>query len=234
MFKRRDTKLLVENWRNFINESEENQSNIRKDEFIKLGLLQKRIIDGKNILELVPFRKFVKKVEKENIMAAAKSLIEDIISDKIKVDDMSRFYKFRDFVGIKEIKTFFYDEEFEKYIRENKSVIENTIKDINTEFTNQIQRNMLRNMLDFREKSIIPKLKETINTLLNDFKQNYAEALDVNNLEFKIKRMPSDLDRNFTKKCLRKFSFIANSNKEIHEDLQNSLYNVAQVGLEYK
>ena len=41
MFKRRDTKLLVENWRNFINESEENQSNIRKDEFIKLGLLQK-------------------------------------------------------------------------------------------------------------------------------------------------------------------------------------------------
>ena len=43
---------------------------------------------------------------------------------------------------------------------------------------------------------------------------------------------PLDLDRNFTKKCLRKFSFIANSNKEIDEDLRQSFYNVAQVGLE--
>ncbi len=122
----------------------------------------------------------------------------------------------------KEIKKYFYDEEFENFINNKKNVIENTIEVINTEFINQKPINML----DFREKSIIPKLKELIDTLLIDFKQEY-----INNPEVKMKRMPQYLDDEFSDDCLDVCSYITKNNQAIHTDLQRAFEAVRTVDL---
>ena len=80
MSKRKETKLLVENWRKFINEETEQRPSL--EDYIKFGLLVK---DEDNDIDILPYKKFERLVKNENLHVEAKQLIEDIIEKRIEL-----------------------------------------------------------------------------------------------------------------------------------------------------